>query len=85
MVLILLPRVKGIKNTIYSGADVANNMWHKKDKEQERNPYVSYFLLRPFIDFQNEHGKEYCSPVHYGRIADIDVPGRCVPLFSLFQ
>lgn len=58
MVLILLPKRKGINNTIYAGADVAN-MWHKKDKEQERSPYVvSYFLVRPFTDFQNRCGKE---------------------------
>lgn len=86
MVLILRPSVKGIKNTIYSGADVVNNMWHKKDKEQERNSYVvSYFLLRPFTDFQNKRGKQYCSPIHYGKRADIDVLGICVPLFSLLK
>lgn len=51
--------MKGINNTIYSSANVANNLWHKKDKEQEKSPYaVSYFLLRPFTDFQNKRGKE---------------------------
>lgn len=85
LVLILLPTVKGINDTIYSSADVYNT-WHKKDKEQERSPYVvSYFLLRPFTDFQNKRGKEYCSPIHYGKIADIDLLGICVPFFSFLQ